>query len=101
MGSSTSFAKLGRFIYSFFNKKWFFDAVYNFYIVRVVLTFGYHTTFKLLDRGIVELVGPTGLVRTFGTLADKIKNLQTGYVFNYIFFMIVSVIVYLYFLNFD
>ncbi len=101
LGTDSQFAKAGRFIYSFFNKKWFFDAVYNFYIVRVILTFGYNTTFKLLDRGIIELIGPTGLVRTFDNLSMRVRNLQTGYIFNYIFFMIVSVIVYLYFLNFD
>ena len=92
---------MGIVFYAFFNKTWFFDAVYNFYIVRVILTFGYNTTFKLLDRGIIELIGPTGLVRTFDNLSMRVRNLQTGYIFNYIFFMIVSVIVYLYFLNFD
>lgn len=82
--------KLGYFIYSFFNKKWFFDIIYNYYFVQSILNFGYNITFKLLDRGVIELLGPTGLVRSFSTLNIFLKKVQSGFVFNYIFGMVLS-----------
>jgi NADH-ubiquinone oxidoreductase chain 5 len=82
--------KLGYFVYSFFNKKWFFDVIYNYYLVQFILNFGYNITFKLLDRGVIELLGPTGLVRSFSSLNVFLKKMQSGFVFNYIFGMVLS-----------
>ena len=52
-----------KFIYIFLNKKWFFDIIYYFFIVKIIFYLGYNIFFKLIDRGFIELVGPLGLVR--------------------------------------
>ena len=44
-------------MYTFLNRKWFFDKVYNEYITQHVLSFGYQTTYKLIDRGLFEFIG--------------------------------------------
>jgi NADH-ubiquinone oxidoreductase chain 5 len=58
--------KLFQKIYVFLNKKWFFDKIYNEYFSQFFFKFGYTISYKFIDRGVFELLGPTGL--SFGTL---------------------------------
>lgn len=53
--------KVHHFLYKFYNKKWFFDTVYNLFIGYPLLKFGYNVTFKLMDKGVIEFFGPYGL----------------------------------------
>jgi len=45
-------------IYTIINKKFFFDKIYNYFIARKFLNLGYHISFKLIDKGILENLGP-------------------------------------------
>ena len=45
-----------------------------FYIVVKVLSFGKAGSFQLIDRGILELIGPTGLVRLFSLFSKNISK---------------------------
>ena len=74
-----------QIIYTFLNQKWFFDQVYFFFITLPILNFGYKITFKNIDRGFIELIGPLGLVRCFNSLSFKVNNLHSGYIFHYVF----------------
>ena len=73
---------LGRKIYTFLNGKYLFDVVYNNYIIGVGLKLGY-TFSKVLDRGVIELVGPYGLANTFTNTGVNISKLDTGVVTTY------------------
>ena len=86
---------LGRKIYSFLNKKWYFDKIYNEFIVQKFLDFGYNISFKALDRGIVEVIGPFGIVRTIGNLTRIITNLQSGYIYHYAFIMFTGITLFI------
>ncbi len=79
------------YLYLFLNKKWYFDNIYNFYIVNNVLIFGYYISFKLIDRGLLEILGPLGFIRFFLTVINKISKLQTGLIYHYIFLMILGI----------
>ena len=84
----TSF--LGKKIYNFFNRKWFFDKIYNEYFGQFFFKFGYSISYKFIDRGIFELLGPTGLsFSTVGLGSDLYKN-QTGYMYHYTYSILVS-----------
>ncbi|KAG5184412.1 hypothetical protein JKP88DRAFT_139549, partial [Tribonema minus] len=48
----------GRSLYTFLNRKWFFDKVYNDFVSQFLLNLSYHTTYKVVDRGIIETCGP-------------------------------------------
>jgi NADH-ubiquinone oxidoreductase chain 5 len=48
-------------IYVFFSKKWYFDKIYNELIASFFFNFGYSISYKFIDRGLFELLGPTGL----------------------------------------
>ena len=75
-------------MYTFLNRKWFFDKVYNEYITQHVLSFGYQTTYKLIDRGLFEFIGPLGITRTVWENGRLFTSLQTGFVYHYTFVML-------------
>jgi NADH-ubiquinone oxidoreductase chain 5 len=78
----------GKKIYNFFNKKWFFDKVYNEYISQFFFTIGYTFTYKIVDRGIIEVFGPMGLSSIITKKASYILKLQTGYLYHYTLVML-------------
>lgn len=88
-------------IFSFFSKKWYFDLLYNQYFVRSFFFFSYRVTFKYVDRGILEFFGPLGLVRSLNNLSSGVTNLQSGFVFQYIYLFVFTVCLFcfLFFFN--
>lgn len=83
-------SKLGKKIYNFFNKKWFFDKVYNEYIGQYFFTISYTVTYKTIDRGIIEIFGPMGMSSIISKKAVLLSKLQTGYLYHYTFLMLVG-----------
>nr|WAS35517.1 NADH dehydrogenase subunit 5 [Brassica oleracea] len=77
-------------LYSFFNKRWFFDQVLNDFLVRSFLRFGYEVSFEALDKGAIEILGPYGISYTFRRLAERISQLQSGFVYHYAFAMLLG-----------
>jgi hypothetical protein len=84
-------SKLGKKIYNFFNKKWFFDKIYNEYISQYFFTISYTITYKTIDRGIIEVFGPMGLSSIISKKAVLISKLQTGYLYHYTFLILVGI----------
>jgi NADH-ubiquinone oxidoreductase chain 5 len=80
----------GKKMYSFFNKKWFFDKIYNEYISQFFFTISYTITYKIIDRGIIEVFGPMGLSSLITKKASYISKLQTGYLYHYTFVILTS-----------
>ncbi len=78
---------LGFLIYQFFSKKWYFDNIYNLYVVPNFYKLGYQIGFKSVDQGFVQIFGPRGLIQIFTRLSKLVSNLQTGYIYNYTFVM--------------
>ncbi|EGN91377.1 hypothetical protein SERLA73DRAFT_67528, partial [Serpula lacrymans var. lacrymans S7.3] len=74
--------KIGRQIYTFLNGKYFFDVIYNQYIIAAGLKTGY-TISKVLDRGVIELIGPYGLASALNNTAINIAKLDTGVITTY------------------
>ena len=73
---------LGKKIYNFLNKKWFFDKVYNEYLGQFFFKFGYDVSYKIIDRGIFEIFGPMGLSNTVLKSSNKITSLSSGYLYH-------------------
>ena len=74
---------IGRKIYNFLNKKWFFDKVYNEYIAQFFFSFGYNVSYKIIDRGIIEIFGPMGLSSSISNKSNHIVKLQSNYIYHY------------------
>nr|WCH57984.1 NADH dehydrogenase subunit 5 [Calliblepharis sp.] len=70
------------------NKKWFFDILYNRFFVTSILNFGYLISFKILDRGFIELAGPFGFTKLIPIWSSLIFKIQSGQLTHYIFFII-------------
>ena len=77
--------------YRFFTYKWYIDCIYNKVFVKFFFNFSFLYV-KNIDRGLLELFGPLGAVRFINISTKIIKNLQTGFLYNYIFIFFLSII---------
>jgi NADH-ubiquinone oxidoreductase chain 5 len=82
---------IGQKLYTFFNGKYFFDIIYNNYIINKGLILGYIIS-KILDRGIIEMVGPYGLSHTLTNTGKNISKLDTGVVTTYSIYITLSLL---------
>jgi NADH-ubiquinone oxidoreductase chain 5 len=82
---------LGRKIYSFLNGKYYFDVIYNHYIVSAGLQLGY-TISKQIDRGAIELLGPYGLAKAFTNTGMNIAKLDTGIITTYSLYITIGLL---------
>lgn len=78
----TETSAAARKLYTFLNGKYLFDVVYNNYIVSIGLQLGY-TISKVIDRGIIELLGPLGLSNIFTNTGYNISKLDSGIITTY------------------
>lgn len=82
---------LGRKIYTFLNGKYLFDVVYNNYIIGVGLKLGYIIS-KVLDRGVLEIVGPFGLSKTLSTTGNNIAKFDSGLITTYALYITLALL---------
>jgi NADH-ubiquinone oxidoreductase chain 5 len=90
-----SLSPVGLKMYAFLNKKWYFDKLYNELLNKPAVNFGYAVSFRGIDKGIVEVLGPYGAVNSFSSLMKTTSKLQTGYIYHYAFVMLIGVILLL------
>jgi NADH-ubiquinone oxidoreductase chain 5 len=82
---------IGKKIYVFFNRKWFFDKIYNEYFGQFFFKFGYSVSYKFIDRGIFEILGPTGLSILALNVGNKIHKMNSGFIYHYMLVILISV----------
>jgi NADH-ubiquinone oxidoreductase chain 5 len=82
-----------KIIYNYLNRKWYFDRVYNEFVGQNVLNISYSYTYKDIDRGLIEKVGPSGIVDTVGYIFSSLNGMQSGYMFHYLFMFLVAIVV--------
>jgi len=70
-----------RRIFILFNKKWFFDFIYN-KIGYVFLNSGYYVTYEFFDKGLLEIFGPLGANNVVGYIGFFISRVQNGLITN-------------------
>ena len=80
----------GRKFYIFFNRKWFFDKIYNEYYSQFFFNFGFSISYKLIDRGVFEIIGPTGLSTLALKISFIIHKMQTGHIYHYNFLILLG-----------
>jgi NADH-ubiquinone oxidoreductase chain 5 len=81
-GASKINGSYARKTYLFLNNKFLFDILYNKYFISSGLKLGY-TISKILDKGLIEIMGPYGLSNVFSTTGLNISKLDTGVVTTY------------------
>jgi proton-translocating NADH-quinone oxidoreductase chain L len=80
-----------RNLYTFLNRRWFFDKVYNYWLAETLLFFGYHTSWKRLDKGCFEILGPFGVGKSFPLWSQQLGGLQSGMVYHYAVMILLGV----------
>ena len=88
-------SEYGVYFYNFLNRKWYFDKIYYEFINQYILQIGYNFTYKMIDKGLIEMCGPYGLTTIFAFLSQKIILLQTGYIYHYSLLMLISLIFFI------
>lgn len=83
----------GRKVYLFFNKKWLFDRFYNSVINQNILSYSYNVVYKLIDKGVVEHLGPQGLYSGLRHASKRIAGIQTGFITQYTFLVYISLLI--------
>lgn len=82
----------GLYFYTFLNRKWYFDKIYYEFINQYILKIGYNVTYKMIDKGLIEMCGPYGLISIFSFLSQQIVSIQTGFIYHYSLLILISVI---------
>jgi len=85
----TSF--FGRKLYTFLNKRWLFDKVYNDFFGYPSLKFGYEISFRTIDKGVLEILGPTGIAKTITDFLRHVSAFQSGFVYHYALVMLIGI----------
>lgn len=85
-------SEYGLYFYNFLNRKWYFDKIYYEFINQYILQIGYNVTYKMIDKGLIEICGPYGLTTIFAFLSQRIVLLQTGYIYHYSLLMLIGTI---------
>ena len=85
----------GKKIYTFLNGKYFFDAIYNQYLIVNGLKLGY-TISKEIDRGAIELLGPYGLSNYLNNTGKNLAKLDTGIITTYSLYITLSLLALLF-----
>jgi NADH:ubiquinone oxidoreductase subunit 5 (subunit L)/multisubunit Na+/H+ antiporter MnhA subunit len=97
----TLYGTFAKFLapYRFLSYKWGFDTVYNQFINKPLMEGAYNITFSLIDKGLLEVAGPTGLGRQTIVLGRLLASVQTGRVYDYAGFMLAALCFALLFIN--
>ena len=80
-----------RRVYVFLNGKFLLDVILNQLIIAPAMKLGYTVT-KVLDRGVIESVGPYGLSSVLTTTGFNISRLDTGIVTSYALYIVLGFI---------
>ena len=84
-----------RKLYTFLNGQYLFDVVYNHYIISNGYNLGYFIS-KVLDRGVVEMIGPFGISNVLQNTGKKIATLDTGVITTYSLYITLALLALLF-----
>lgn len=89
---------LGRSLYTFLNRKWLFDKVYNEWVSQSLLNVAYTQTYQGMDRGLLEFLGPQGIATQLYRWSRQLASVEFAMIFHYHFTMFIGLSILLLFL---
>ena len=73
---------------------WFQEKVLFFYLTEYLgqffFKFGYSASYKIVDRGIFEMLGPSGMSMAISKTSSNLNKLETGYLYHYTFLILIG-----------
>ncbi len=91
-GGYKSFSQQFPTIFSLIKNKFFFDQLYNLILISTVKKLT--TLANKFDKSVIDDLGPVGISKILIFLNKKFVKIQTGYIENYLFYVIFSVIAF-------
>src|SRR5215470_2813534 len=85
-----AFARHNEVLYRFLLNKWYFDEIYDLFIVRPTLWLG-RVLWKGGDGWLIDGFGPDGVSARVIDVTRNVMRLQTGYLYHYAFAMLIGV----------
>ena len=85
------FVKQFEVIYILFYRKWFFDEIYNFLLVKPAFWLG-RQFWKLGDIGTIDRFGPNGVAWIVDRSSQAAKTIQSGYLYTYALIMLLGLV---------
>jgi len=64
------------------------DQIVNELIAIKAMNFGYSASFRLIDKGLIEQLGPTGLSSSIFNLSFNLVAIQSGFIYHTIFIFV-------------
>ena len=90
---------IGVKLFTFLNRKWFFDKVYNDYLNQSMLNISLFYTYRNLDKGVFELLGPKGIPSVvYSNSFNVVPKMQSGFIYHYSLMMLIGVLALLTFI---
>jgi len=86
-------SQIGYYIFGLLNQRFLIELFYNKYITNLILNLGGQTT-KVLDKGSIELLGPSGLEKGLIKLSKNINSLSTSVIPVYGIYIVTGFIFY-------
>lgn len=84
-----------RFFYTFLNRKWLLDRLYNTLVGQSLFFSGSSLFYTLLDKGLIEKIGPKGIQELVNRLTFRINKNQSALISEYIGFFIFGFSIFL------
>jgi NADH-ubiquinone oxidoreductase chain 5 len=81
-------------VFYFFNKKWFFDRLYNQILVQFALKASLSYFYVTVDRGLIEKIGPIGLHNGVYFVVNQLKNLKFKLLSDHLQLLVISILVF-------
>ena len=76
-------------LYNFLKNKWYFDEIYNRYLVQPIL-FVSRGLWKTIDQEIIDEMGPDGIAKKILSIGRRFIKIQSGYIYHYAFAMVLG-----------
>jgi NADH-quinone oxidoreductase subunit L len=87
-------AKINRPFYNFLLNKWFFDELYELLLVKPLKIMGLFF-WKKGDQNTIDKYGPDGFSKVVKHISDKAAKIQSGYIYDYAFVMLLALSLFL------
>ena len=76
-------------LYNFLLNKWYIDELYDVIFVKSLKKLGLFF-WKQVDQNIIDRFGPDGFAKLIKLISNKAVKLQSGYIYDYAFVMLIG-----------
>ncbi len=80
-------------LWAFLYNKWYFDEIYDFFLVKGSRAMG-DLFWKVGDRRLIDGLGPDGMAATSRFFSGVLRRVQSGFVYHYSFIMLIAAVAF-------